>query len=275
MNTEIQRRKLWDIQLDILNIIDQVCRENNLHYSLYAGTLIGAVRHQGFIPWDDDLDICMPRKDYESFLEIWEDQDHPGYILQNKRNTHSFTQSFSKIRKDHTTFLQYDWEKERYHTGIFVDIFPIDRCPVSFLRQRFFFWKCMKYQLYTREFTPPKASILTKTVSRVLLSLSSSDGRKKYRERFEQELNRLYAHTDFPVVAIETTASMKQIYSNDLPDEYIDLLFEGKEYQCFSKWDEYLKLKYGDYMELPSEKERVWKHSQLIIDFNHNYGEES
>ena len=275
MNTEVQHRKLWDAQLEILDILDQMCRQNGLHYSLYAGTLIGAVRHQGFIPWDDDLDICMPRKDYEEFLKIWKDQDHPGYVLQNKRNTPSFTQSFSKIRKDHTTFLQFEWEKGRYHTGIFVDIFPIDRCPVSFLKRRFFFWKCMKYQLFTREFTPPKASILTKTVSRVLLALSSSEGRQKYRKHFEQELNRFYADTGLPTVAIETMTSMKRIYSNDMTDNYTDLLFEGKKYQCFSKWDEFLKSKYGDYMKFPPEKERVWKHSHLIIDFNHNYGEES
>ena len=106
MKEKTQQQKLWDVQLDILNLIDQVCSKNDLQYSLYAGTLLGAVRHKGFIPWDDDLDICMPREDYEKFLKIWKDEDHPGYILQNKRNTPLFTQSFTKIRKDHTTFLQ-------------------------------------------------------------------------------------------------------------------------------------------------------------------------
>ncbi len=117
MNERVTQRKLWDIQLEILDVIDLICRKNGLRYSLYAGSLLGAVRHQGYIPWDDDLDICMPREDYERFLDIWKDKDHPGYIMQNKHNTPSFTQSFTKIRKDHTTFLQYEWEK--------IDIIPV------------------------------------------------------------------------------------------------------------------------------------------------------
>lgn len=275
MNKEIQQNELWNVQLNILDVIDQICRKNNLRYSLYAGTLLGAVRHQGFIPWDDDLDICMPREDYEKFLEIWKDEEYPGYILQNKRNTPSFTQTFSKIRKDHTTYLQYEWEKERYHTGIFVDIFPIDRAPVSFPQKTIFRWQCVKYLLYTREFVPPKASLLIKLISRIILILSTKDRRLKYREKFEKKLQELSIHNELPTTFIEVLDTIKKTYPIDLTDNYIELSFEGKKYPCFAKWDKYLKTEYGNYMELPSEKDRVWKHNHLIIDFDHNYGEKS
>lgn len=272
-NIKTQQQRLRDIQLEILEIIDSLCRENNLHYSLYAGTLLGAVRHQGFIPWDDDLDVCMPRDDYEKFLYLWEDKDHPGFILQNKNNTPSFTQSFSKIRKDHTAYLQYEWEKGRYHTGIFVDIFPVDRCPESFLKQKRFQWQCMKYQLYTREFVPPKSSLLIKIVSKAFLILTSPNKRQKYRGVFEHKLMDIYSHNDLPIIFIESMSTLRLVYPNDLLKDYIDMSFEKKEYQCIARWDEYLKLKYGDYMTLPPKEERIWKHNQLIIDFDHNYEE--
>ena len=100
-----QLRKLQLTQLGILKDVDSFCKKYGIRYSLYGGTLIGAVRHQGFIPWDDDLDICMARDDYNKFIELWESIKPNGYILQNKDNTPLFTQSFTKIRKEHTTFL--------------------------------------------------------------------------------------------------------------------------------------------------------------------------
>lgn len=119
------QRQIWATEQEILDVIHQVCTEYGLRYSLAYGTLIGAVRHKGFIPWDDDIDLIMPREDYEKLLAIWNEAAPKGYILQNTRTDPDFTQNFTKIRKDHTTFLQDESEREKhYHKGIFVDIFP-------------------------------------------------------------------------------------------------------------------------------------------------------
>lgn len=95
-NNELMK-KVWKEEQDILDVIHKICVDNNLKYSLAYGTLLGAVRHGGFIPWDDDLDICMPREDYEKLISLWKDTDK--YLLQNHNTNLNFAQSFTKIRK--------------------------------------------------------------------------------------------------------------------------------------------------------------------------------
>lgn len=266
-------KELHDVQLGILKVIDKLCRDNSIRYSLYAGTLLGAVRHDGFIPWDDDLDICMPRNDYNRFIELWLKTNPSGYILQNKDNTPTFTQSFTKIRKDHTTFLQSESERGKYHTGIFVDIFPIDRLPDGKLCRYQFYWNCMRYQLYTREFVPPKSSKAVKIVSALLLMSIPKNRRAMVRQRLLRRIVRYSDNPSLNAVAIQTVDSLQVSFPPDMLDHYINVRFEDGEFMCFTDWDEHLKRVYGDYMQLPPEEERVWKHHPIIVDFEHNYEE--
>lgn len=265
-------RKLQLVQLEILEIIDRVCNEHNISYSLYAGTLLGAVRHQGFIPWDDDLDICMERSEYDRFLEVWGCAHPEGYLLQNKDNTPTFTQSFSKIRKEHTAFVQYEWEAGRYHTGIFVDIFPIDRMPEGMVKRRVFQWRCMQYLLLTREFIPPKGNKLQKLVSHFILLAVPAGNRPRRRHKLLQLIT---ADQDprHHTVATEMLSTMKAPLPPDLFDRYERLSFENGHYMCFSLWREYLVEKFGDYQTLPPMEERIWRHHPVILDFEHDYEE--
>ena len=266
-------KRLQLTQLEILKIIDAFCKKHDIRYSLYAGTLLGAVRHKGFIPWDDDLDICMSRKEYNRFLKAWEEDPQEGYLLQNKDNTPAFNPSFSKIRKDHTTFLQYEFERGSYHTGIFVDIFPIDRIPEGKLKEKQFLWDCMRYQLYTREFVPPEASAPVKAVSSFLLKIKSPEARKKAREQLLKKITRNNDNQELSTVAIETTRTMDRKLPKDLMDSFTELEFEGGKFLCIAKWHEYLEVKFGDYMQLPPEEEQVWRHHPIILDFEHNLDE--
>ena len=270
---ETKLRKLQLTQLEILEKIDEICCENNIPYSLYAGTLLGAVRHQAFIPWDDDLDICMSRDNYERFLKLWKEVKPEGFILQNKENTPKFTQSFTKIRKEHTTFLQYDWEREKYHTGIFIDIFPFDRIPKKKIQRILFWWNCMQYQLYTREFVPPKSNKLVKLISESLLALNSGEKRKLKREKLLKKITKYNTNTELSTVAIETVNTMKVEYPINLLDEYSTVWFENKKYMCFKEWKSYLEYKFGNYMQLPPESERQWRHHPIILDFEKAYEE--
>ena len=103
---ELTLDEMKAVELGILKKFDSICKENGLEYSLAYGTMLGAIRHKGFIPWDDDIDIMMPREDYEKLLAVWDQSAPKEYILQNTRTDSDFTQNFTKIRKDHTTFLQ-------------------------------------------------------------------------------------------------------------------------------------------------------------------------
>lgn len=266
-------RRLQLTQLEILKVFDSFCREHGLKYSLYAGSLLGAVRHQGFIPWDDDLDVCMPRADYDRFIELWAAHPVDGYILQNKENTPGFTQSFTKLRKDHTTFLQYDWEREQYHTGIFLDVFPVDRIPDGTWNRRAFKAQCMLYQLLTREFVPPKGNPIVKLGSGMILACVPKALRPGLRNRLLMEITKHNGDPGLECVFIETMTSLAKTYAPTLTDDYVELPFEDGEFRCFADWHDHLTRKFGNYMQFPPEEERVWKHHPIAIDFERNLEE--
>lgn len=273
ITTDATLRKLQLTALEILKVIDKVCRDNDIPYSLYAGSLLGAVRHKGFIPWDDDLDICMSRENYNRFLEVWKKAAPEGYLLQNKEIEPDFTQSFSKIRKDHTTFWQAGEEADKYHTGIFVDIFPIDRIPNGKLRRKLFRLQVVYYQVCTREFIPPQESALVRAVTKAFYAVTTKKFRASQRRRTESKLTYYNSDRTLDTISIETIGAMKKSYPADMLDSYVKLPFEDGEFSCFAKWDENLRKMYGDYMQLPPEEKRTWAHYPLCIDFEKNYEE--
>lgn len=272
MERDIILRKVQKVELEILDIVHKVCVENQLKYSLAYGTLIGAVRHQGFIPWDDDIDICMPREDYEKFLEIWPKYKFEDYILQNIETDEDFTQNFTKIRKNHTTFLQPKEEQYKYHKGFFVDIFPGDRVPDSKLKRQFQFFNIAVNLLYSRKF---KSGSSSKTISIVenTLFLFPKSFQKKYRKVAENILKKYNFNSELQYVFASTINAARTYYPNDIFENRILTDFEGKRFYIFKDYDTCLKIQYGDYMQLPPENERVWTHTPQMIDFHRNYEE--
>lgn len=266
------QRQIWATEQEILDVIHQVCTEHGLRYSLAYGTLIGAVRHKGFIPWDDDIDLMMPREDYEKLLVIWNQSAPKGYILQNTRTDSDFTQNFTKIRRDHTTFLQDEAERTKhYHKGIFVDIFPGDRVPSGKIGRKIQYIACAVNLLYSRGHTSGSGGMIGKA-ERVLLKAQ----KEKYavrRERAEKKIRSWNGDESLQYVFPSTIAWSRQYYPANLFENMRTIEFSGKQYMCISDYDSILRLDYGDYMQLPPEEERVWKHHPILIDFEHNYEE--
>lgn len=265
--------EIWKTEQEILNVIHDICMEHNLRYSLAYGTLIGAVRHKGFIPWDDDLDIMMPREDYEKLLSIWNQVAPKEYIIQNIYTDKDFTQNFTKIRKNHTTFLQTEDEREKqYHKGIFVDIFPADRVASGKFGRKIQYVACAVNLLYSRGFNSGMTSGMKGKIENVLLALPERL-RFKLRDSTEKIIKRWNVTKSGKYFFPCTIRSCKWYYPPDLFQNLDYIEFNGKQYLSVKDYDSYLKISYGDYMQLPPEEERVWKHHPIIIDFEHNYEE--
>ena len=269
---EKELHQLHLTELEIMDVIHNFCMEHHLKYSLAYGTLLGAVRHQGFIPWDDDMDICMPRDDYDKFIELWQKNPPKGFVLQYKVNSPEFSENFLKVRKDHTTMLCYEAEKQySYHKGVFVDIFPGDNAPDGKLSRNLQFCFSAVMLLFYRGYASGNGGV-TGLIERLLLSLPkrwhsplrtwAENGVKQWNEKKTRQII-------FP----STINDMVRYYDADIFDRLREMAFEDRAYCCFDEFDAVLRTQYGAYMELPPEEDRVLKHHPYLVDFEHNYEE--
>ena len=214
----------------------------------------------------------MPREDYEKLLVIWNEAAPKGYILQNTRTDPVFTQNFTKIRKDHTTFLQDEAERAKhYHKGIFVDIFPGDRVPSGKIGQKMQYIACAVNLLYSRGHTSGSGGVIGIT-EKVLLK-APKEKYAVWRERAEKWVRHWNGRESLQYVFPNTIACSRRYYPANSFEEMKTIEFNRKQYMCVADANTILHIEYGDYMQLPPEKDRVWTHHPILIDFEHNYEE--
>lgn len=269
-NTDECITQVWEQEQDILNVIHKICIQNDLKYSLFFGTLLGAVRHGGFIPWDDDIDLMMPRDDYEKLIEIWDDVAPAGYLIQNKRTDSDFTQNFTKIRKDNTTFIQDEFEKTvNYHTGIFVDIFPADRiAPKGYKRTGQYVASAFNL-LTARGYSSGTGGIIG-VIEKCVLGLPQKLQLKIYHKT-EKNISKWLNNTNAKWYSPNTIDVCRRYYDADMFEKIETIEFCGCNYCTVQDVEGVLTKTYGDYMKLPPAEERVWKHHPIIVDFENNY----
>lgn len=265
-------RKIQLKQIEILNKIDQFCKKNSISYSIAYGTMLGAVRHGGFIPWDDDMDICMLRSDYDKFLSLWQDDDK--FILQNHTTNSDFTQTFSKIRMKNTAFVQENDLNKSYHKGIFVDIFPFDRKADGYFKQKLQIIDVMLYQLYFRGYVPENNGLILKLGSALLLKIHNRNNYNKLAEKHLNKIKKYNSNKELLLFDTCTFSDMKKSYDKDLFENLTEIEFDGYRFSVIRDYEKFLKICYGDYMKLPPKDEQTWYHHPIFISFDSEYEED-
>lgn len=266
MDKEILR-KLQLTQLEILKLIDKFCKENNIKYSLYGGTLIGAVRHGGFIPWDDDIDIAMSRNQYNKFIKCWMNNPIPGYIFQDSNTDSQFPYTFGKIRKNKTTYICNELDNKSSHNGIFIDIFPLDKVSNNkFSRVKHFILGAF-YLLYSRGYASKNDGKIIYVITNIILKMTPNKCRLKLKNKIFNQLNKYNYQEDLSYVDTSLFRNLKLYFPKELFDRYEEINFEDSKFPVFGNYKEYLKIQYGNYLQLPPEEERVCKHNPIKIVF--------
>ena len=278
-----QRIKMLDavhgVQKELLQKLNQVCRENGLRYAAIHGTLLGAVRHQGFIPWDDDVDIAMPRQDYDRLLELAPQLFTEPYFLQTPANTENiFYGGYAKLRRSGTAAIESQHRGRNCHQGIWIDIFPLDYCPEDgkkqeWLQRRISFWqRLLMAKLYKPGHGMPE-DINPKLLSFYYLAARCLR-RRWIRRRLEQLFKSCGQSGKLAILACYYgKMHNRNVYPAALFDSLTEVPFEDFQIPVPQKYDEILSERYGsNYMEWPEKEKRV-SHNDIIFSTDRSWWE--
>lgn len=267
---KISLEKIKEIQLEILKYIKGICEEHNIKYFLCGGTLLGAVRHKGFIPWDDDIDILLPRNDYMRLISLLKDGDK--YRCLSSYYNSDYYYSFAKVVDTDTVLI----EREEYpikDLGVFIDIFPIDGLPENKKELKTQFNRVLKYRnrlYFSLMVKCLPASVKWKYGFKYMYwFLMKIIGWKRWLKIIER-LGTMYKYADSDKVAcIVSGYGLKEIMNKSVFEKVIFLEFEGEKFPAPIGYNEYLTSLYGDYMKLPPIEKRVSHHKFEAFFKNH------
>lgn len=253
-------------ELFMLEYIDNVCREQGIKYSLAAGTLLGAVRHEGFIPWDDDIDIMMLREDYEKFLLYCNKNLSDKFELVEYKKNSGYGMLFSKLMLKNTCMVEINTSKIDIPHGVFIDIFPVDKAPSDNLSRKEIFEsiRTIKKSLICRSGYFWGKGFPFDILYKLKGALLRIVPKKLYIDKIEKLIDLSNEAIDYCYISYTGDVSFDRAsYKKEWFDEYVDLPFEGRTFKTIKKYKEYLSVQYGNYMELPPIEMQIPHHSVM------------
>ena len=259
-------KKLHSVEIEILDEFVRICDKHKLTYYLFAGTLLGAIRHKGFIPWDDDVDVGMFRSDYDKFIEIASKELNSKYFLDCYELNKDYYFPFAKIKKNNTIFDEEESSSHEHHKGIYIDIFPLDNVKNNHKLGKvraLFIKSIVEVMLFKLKIRP-----LNKVNHPCLVFVLSLLSKKSLMEWQKRLLTKNKNDKSLYVASLTGSyAYEKELFLREIIYPPKKVVFEGKEYNGMNDNKRYLSQVYGDYMKLPPKEKRV-NHMPLEINFD-------
>lgn len=268
--TELELQCLKHVALDILKEVDRVCRKNGIKYSIAYGTLLGAVRHKGYIPWDDDIDIMMCRDEYEKFRKIVAGELRDDYYFVDVKSHQDYGFFFSKVMRKETVMKEESISRNKAPSGIFIDIFVYDILAnqqtklekqykkaqrlkkICICRSKYYFGQTnIRYIIYK----------MLGLVYRIMPKKWIIDAYTQNARQYENDNTcEMYGH-------LSGLCLKQEMLPRDIFSQYTTLSFEGFEAMAVAEYEYVLEKRYGDYMKLPPKEYQMPHHYVEKIDF--------
>lgn len=262
VNEKYTLKQVQEKLMLLLLEFDRICKKNNIQYSLDGGTLLGAVRHDGFIPWDDDADVVMLRKDYKRFIRACKkDLNHDLFVMETTKSCKSYSFNFGKLKLKNTIWVEYCSENVKEHKGLYIDIFPLDNtCKWSIKLQHklSYFWEVVRWKKIGREFKtkhPKIVNFMSKILPLKLVNFNAELAMRMFNI--------------FPtrnVCKICHYGKGKEPHSRKYYTDTIKHKFEDCEFFIPREYETWLTRRYGDWKKLPPLEHQKPGHSILRIE---------
>lgn len=268
-----KRKKIWAIELDLFFEIIRICNKYQIKYWLAGGNLLGTVRHQGFIPWDDDIDILLFRKDYERFCEVCPGEMRDPYFFQTVKTERDCWFNFARVCNSHTTGIRKAVRGKQVNKGIFVDIIPLDALSNNQLARRIQQWKVKMGTMIANAYSfNLNKSLLPRLVHRVLHHKPFHFDIQKWSVRVNRCAGRENWEKAKQIgIVVSTPYRIEKVtWNKEDFSGTIEMPFEFFSVQVPNGWQHILTVQFGDYMKFPLVEQRGGWHD-IIFDPDTQY----